>query len=148
MTNPPEQVDPLTKALDTLNLRELTGDSSINGAEAASLIRKGIRERNQWDTENEIWAEVVAGAVALCEAKDWECDPDHPMMLQNLAERLGVGEDKDTWARYISWCLSVDPHSLHYFEEGPLGEFQLQLMRTNASNLINLFHRHMPGGPG
>lgn len=146
MTNPTEQVDPLTKALDTLNLQELTGDSKINGAEAASLIRAGIRERNQWDTEHMIWGEVVGGAVDLSEARGWECDFSDPRMVENVVERLVVG--KDAWGQYIGWCLAVNPSDLHFLREEPLGELELQLMRTNADKLLMLFRQHMPEGAG
>ena len=142
MTKPPKQVDPLTRALDTINLPELTGDPRIDGAEAASLIRKGIRVRNLWATEYEIRGEVIASAVALCEVKGWEYDSDDPMMLQNLAERLATS--KDEWVRHITWCLGVVRHD--YYREWPLDELELGLMRTSASNLLDLFHRHMPPG--
>ena len=137
--------DPLETALASLNLRELTGDSRITAREAASLIRESIREHNTWDTENAIWQEVLDGAAALSEARNWAYNPADPNMLLNLVKPLADG--KDTMGEYIIWCVSVDPISLHFSWEGPLDDFQIKLMRRYADNLLNLFRQHMPSKP-
>ena len=80
--------DPLAQALETLNLRDLTGDSDITTEEAANLIRDGIRERSLWDAEELIWLPTLAGAIDLCKARGWEYDPSNPQMLRKVVSRL------------------------------------------------------------
>ena len=67
-----DEVDPLKQALETLNFRELTGDSNIDASEAAFFIREGIYNRNMWNREYEIWQSVLDGAATLANAHGWK----------------------------------------------------------------------------
>lgn len=140
-----DMISRLTQALETLDLRELTGDPKITAEEAAYLIDDGIRNRNLWDREYEIWQSLLDGAVALAEAHGWVTtteDSDKSTFLRNLVEWLT--DDKDTRFEYISLCDFVNPDKSHYFHEGPLGEDRLDIRQEWANKVLKFFNEHMP----
>ena len=135
-----DQADALEQALASLNLRELTGDTKVTACEAAFLIRDGIRVRDKWRKEDSIRQELVDGAVALAKARGWEYDPEDPMMLRYLARKLA--HNRVQRREYERLCFSADPETYHYFDEGPLDDWELDLIREDADKLLRLFAEH------
>lgn len=139
------QIARLTQVLETLDLRELTGDPEMTAKHVAYLICDDIDSRKRWDREDAIWQSVLDGAAALAKAHGWVPASekiDESKFLKNLVEWLT--DDKDIRLEYIKLCDFVNPFHSHYFHEGPLDEDRLDDHQESADQILKFFSEHMP----